>query len=74
VEAVRLETGFIYIKIVVVTARKNCGKTVKVLVRALIGLWGAVGNTALAVGKGVRYYRHQNSPFSISLNQSLLPT
>jgi hypothetical protein len=74
VEAVRLETGFIYIKVVVVTARKNCGKTVKVLFRAFISLWGAVGNTALAVGKGVRYYRHQSSPFFISLNQSLLPT
>jgi len=74
VEAVRLETGFVYIKVVVVTARQTCGKVVKVLFRALIGLWGAVGNTALAVGKGVRYYRHQSSPFSLSLDQSLLPT
>jgi hypothetical protein len=46
VEAVRLETGFIYIKVVVVTARQNCGKVVKVLVRALIDLWGVVGNAA----------------------------
>jgi hypothetical protein len=58
VEAVRLETGFVYIKVVVVTARQNCGKTVKVLFKALISLWGVVGNTVLAVGKGVRYYRH----------------
>jgi hypothetical protein len=74
VEAVRLETGFVYIKIVVVTTGQSCGKAVKVLVRALIDLWGAVGNAALAVGKGVRYYRHQSSPFSISLDESLLPT
>ena len=73
-EAVRLETGFIYIKVVVVTAGQSCGKAVKVLVRALINLWDAVGNAAQAVGKNVHYRLHRSSPFSAHADQSLLPT
>jgi hypothetical protein len=36
VEEVRLETGFVYIKVVVVTAAESCGKRVKALLRAII--------------------------------------
>ena len=53
-EAVRLETGFVYIKVVVVTAAESCGNQVKAQFRALIHLWGAVGNAGWAVGKYVR--------------------
>jgi hypothetical protein len=53
VEAVRLETGFVYIKVVVVTAVENCGKGVKAQFRALIYLCGAVGIAGQAVGKYV---------------------
>ena len=52
-EAVRLETGFVYIKVVVVTAAESCGKSVKAQVRALIYLCRAVGNAVWAVGKYV---------------------
>ncbi len=52
-EAVRLETGFVYIKVVVVTAAESCGKMVKAQFRALIYLCGAVGNAERAVGKYV---------------------
>jgi len=54
VEAVRLETGFVYIKVVVVTAGKNCGERVKVQVRTFITLFNAVGNAAGGVGKYVQ--------------------
>jgi hypothetical protein len=54
VEAVRLETGFVYIKVVVVTAGKNCGERVKAQVRAFIALLNAVGNAAGGVGKYVQ--------------------
>jgi hypothetical protein len=53
VEAVRLETGFIYIKVVVVTTSENCGKKVKAQVRAFIFQFNAVGNAARGVGKCV---------------------
>jgi hypothetical protein len=53
VEAVRLETGFVYIKVVVVTAAESCGKSVKAQVKALIYPCGAVGNAVWAVGKYV---------------------
>ena len=52
-EAVRLETGFVYIKVVVVTAAENCGKSAKVQVKALIYLCKVVGNAEWAVGKYV---------------------
>jgi hypothetical protein len=50
VEAVRLETGFIYIKVVVVTALERCGKEVKTQVRAFTRLCGAVGKVGGFVG------------------------
>jgi len=53
VEAVRLETGFVYIKVVVVTAAESCGKRVKAQVKALIYLCRVVGNAEWAVGKYV---------------------
>jgi hypothetical protein len=53
VEAVRLETGFVYIKVVVVATGKNCGERVKEQVRAFIVCFNTVGNTAWGVGKRV---------------------
>ena len=53
-EAVRLETEFVYIKVVVVTARESCGKRVKAQFRALINRWKGVGNAGRVVGKYVR--------------------
>ena len=49
-EAVRLETGFVYIKVVVVTAEERCGKRVKPQVRAVIALCSAVGKVGGSVG------------------------
>jgi len=53
VEAVRLETGFVYIKVVVVTAGESCGERVKAQVRAFIIHLSAVGNAVRGVGKYV---------------------
>jgi hypothetical protein len=50
---VRLETGFIYIKVVVVTNRQNCGKAVKPLLKTLIKKFKAVGKCLKAVGGAV---------------------
>jgi hypothetical protein len=52
-ELVRLETGFIYIKVVVVTAEESCGQEVKVQARAFIYTLEGVGNAIKVVGKDV---------------------
>ena len=71
-EAVRLETGFVYIKVVVVTAAESCGEKVKAQVRAFIYLWGAVGNAVAAVGKHVRRNFHNYyPPLSLHRNRAL---
>jgi hypothetical protein len=67
VEAVRLETGFVYIKVVVVTAAESCGKKVKAQFRASITLCEAVGNAAAAVGKDVWFLSHCRSLPNLSL-------
>ena len=73
-EAVRLETGFVYIKVVVVTAAESCGKEVKVQVRALNYLRSAVGKTARTVGKDV-WNLHYHQPLILSsIYQPCLPT
>jgi len=46
-----LETGFIYIKVVVVTTEESCGKEVKPQVRAYIQLCKGVEKVPKAVGK-----------------------
>ena len=73
-EAVRLETGFVYIKVVVVTAAESCGNRVKALFRALIYLCSAVGNAERAVGKNVRRSSHLYPPISHCAYQPGLPT
>ena len=71
-EAVRLETGFVYIKVVVVTAAESCGEKVKAQVRAFIYLWDAVGNAVAAVGKYVRQSFHNyHLPLSLHRNRAL---
>jgi hypothetical protein len=51
---VRLETGFVYIKVVVVTRRENCGKVEKEQVRTFIELSEDVGKWVKGVGRAVR--------------------
>jgi hypothetical protein len=51
---VRLETGFVYIKVVVVTRCENCGKVEKEQVRTFIQLREDVGKWVKGVGRAVR--------------------
>jgi hypothetical protein len=61
-----LETGFIYIKVVVVTRSENCGKVGKEQVRTFIYLCSDVGKEWKSVGRAV-YRRHYFHPFLINL-------
>jgi hypothetical protein len=60
--------GFVYIKVVVIAASQNCGKTVKMQVRSFINPKTAVGNAPIAVGKYLFQPRHKNPSFSLKVD------
>ncbi len=62
-----METGFVYIKVVVVTRCENCGKVEKEQVRTSIELREDVGKWVKGVGRAVRQLHHLSPSFTFNL-------